>query len=117
MVVAAEARCRSWGFGDQPIRRDGIVLSASRRDRHHVAGARRRSDVEQCHACQRVGMVAYMPTIGALDHYDTGVVVHSNNPDRDASEQLSHNAGMAQCVDRHLAGVLASGSRCPREQP
>ena|SRR6516165_4104984 len=88
--------------GAPPIkeRRDSVeeplqTLPAARSAyRHHVA-IRRLCYVKKGGPRKRIGMVADVPTVRPLDHYNTSVVIDRDDPDWDASQQLAHNVGMA----------------------
>src|SRR5215469_15967674 len=64
------------------------------------AEPRRRACIEQCRSGERIGMIADVSGIGALNHPDAGVMANRYNPHRDACEQLAHYVAVPQGINR-----------------
>src|SRR5262249_48885728 len=64
------------------------------------AEPRRRARIEQRRSGERIGMIADVSGIGALNHPDAGVMVDRDNAHRDACEQLAHYVAVPQGINR-----------------
>ena len=60
----------------------------------------RRACIEQRRSGERIGMIADVSGICALNHPDAGVMVDRYNPHRDACKQLAHNVAVPQGINR-----------------
>src|SRR5215469_9431506 len=61
---------------------------------------RRHARIEQRRSGERIGMIADVSGIGALNHPDAGVMVDRYNAHRDACEQLAHYVAVPQGINR-----------------
>src|SRR5262249_42964600 len=64
------------------------------------AEPRRRARLEQRRSGERIGMIADVSGIGALNHPDAGVMANRYNAHRDACEQLAHYVAVPQGINR-----------------
>src|SRR5215831_5433455 len=62
-------------------------------------------------------MVADISRIGALDHRNACVVIDRDDADRHGGEQLTHDAGMLEGVERYVTRIETGRRDCAREWP
>src|SRR5438067_2205410 len=95
-----------------------LVLSepALRANGYDVLGDRRRC-IQERGAGQRIGMVADIPAVGALNHDDARVMVDGDDAHRNPCEQLAHDVAMPQRIDGDFLWVERGGPRNTSEWP
>ena len=75
------------------------------RQGHDVGSKGWLTEIQQCRARHRVGVVANVFRVGLFDHHHRRVVVDANNPYRHIRQQLADNRRVAQSVDRNFGRI------------